>query len=294
MVQKIHCDIETGFRFITVSQWLSPKGGRQFQKSCLMNGSPFLLGHHSKIHCDIMKNQNKPWKSKIFIFVSIIVIVILFFVGFLLGGLKKTNQRIALERLNEAVNMVEDAPEIPSGLVEIHSYVLDELKKGQFPLGDITETIPEAKTNPVEYPAQYEMVNDILYINPYLDIKSEIWLPILYHELTHKWERNTYYKYTPKEHWQNSILELESTAYATTAQAWSLVQRYYPIEEEELTKDEEIFIKSFKDISYFYNELQETIEKESIDLNNQEGWDKLQNTEAWHNWVNLIQSQVGK
>ena len=241
-----------------------------------------------------MPCQNKFSKRKFFLIIGVIVIVILFFVGFLLGGLNKTNQKIALERLNEAVNMVEDAPEIPSGLVEIHSYVLDELKKGQFPLGDITETIPEAKTNPVDYPAQYEMINDILYINPYLDIKSEIWLPILYHELTHKWERNTYYKDTPKEHWQNSILELESTAYATTAQAWSLVQRYYPIEEEELTKDEKIFVKSFKDISYFYNELQDTIEKENINLQTQEGWDKLQNTDAWHNWINLTQSQANK
>ncbi len=213
----------------------------------------------------------KPRTLKIFISVSVVVIVVLFFAGFLLGTASKTNKKIVAERLDEAVKMVDDAPEIPSALDVIHNYVIGELKKGQIPLGDITEIVPEAKTHPQDYPAQYEMINDILYINPYLDIKSEIWLPILYHELTHKWERNTYYKYTPKEHWQNSILELESTAYTTTAQAWSLVQRYYPVKEEELTKDEKIFVKSFQDISHFYNELQDTIEKENIDLNNQGG-----------------------
>ena len=234
----------------------------------------------------------KPGTKKIFIFVSIVVIVALFFAGFLLGIAGKSNKKIVAERLDKAVKMVDDAPEIPSALDVIHNYVIDELKKGQFPLGDITEVKPEAETNPADYPAQYEMVNDILYINPYLDIKSELWLPILYHELTHKWERNKYYINTPIEHWENSILELESTAYTTTAQAWALIQRYYPVEEEELTKEEKIFVKSFKDISHFYNELQTTIEKENIDLNNQEGWDTLQNTDAWQNWTNLIQNQI--
>jgi hypothetical protein len=190
--------------------------------------------------------------------------------------------------------MVDNAPEIPSGLLEVHNYVLEELKKGQIPVGDITELIPEAKTNPEEYPAQYEMVSDILYINPYLDIKSEIWLPILYHELTHKWERNTYYKDTPIEHWENSILELESTAYTTTAQAWALVQRYYPVEESELTKEEQTLVQSFETISKYYNDLQTAIEKENLNLQTQEGWDKLQKTDAWQNWTNLIQSQVRK
>ncbi len=241
-----------------------------------------------------MPNQNKISKKKIFLLISIVIIIILFFVGFLLGGLNKTNQKIVLERLNEAVNMVDDAPEIPSGLLEVHNYVLEELKKGQIPVGDITEIVPEAKTDPEKYPAQYEMVNDILYINPYLNIKSEIWLPILYHELTHKWERNTQYKNTPKEHWQNSILELESTAYATTAQSWSLVQRYYPQDKDKLTPEEKTLVQSFETISNYYNDLQTTIEKENLDLQTQAGWDKLQNTDAWRNWVNLIQSQVSK
>jgi hypothetical protein len=241
-----------------------------------------------------MPNQNNFSKKKPFLVINVIIIVALFFAGFLLGGSKKTNQRIALERLNEAVNMVDNAPEIPSGLLEVHNYVLEELKKGQIPVGDITELIPEAKTNPEEYPAQYEMVSDILYINPYLDIKSEIWLPILYHELTHKWERNTYYKDTPIEHWENSILELESTAYTTTAQAWALVQRYYPVEESELTKEEQTLVQSFETISKYYNDLQTAIEKENLNLQTQEGWDKLQKTDAWQNWTNLIQSQVRK
>ena len=236
----------------------------------------------------------KPRALKIFIPVVIVIIVFLFFVGFLSGSSKKTNQRIALERLNEAVNMADNVPEIPSGLLEVHNYVLEELKKGQIPVGDITEIVPEAKTNPEDYPAQYEMVSDILYINPYLNIKSEIWLPILYHELTHKWERNTQYKDTPKEHWQNSILELESTAYATTAQAWSLVQRYYPVNKDNLTPEEQTFVQSFETISKYYNDLQTTIEKDNIDLNTQEGWDKLESTDAWHNWSNLIQSQISK
>jgi len=231
---------------------------------------------------------------KIFIPVAIVIVVVLFFVGFLLGGLNKTNQKIALEKLNEAVNMVDDAPEIPSGLLEVHNYVLEELKKGQIPVGDITEIVPEAKTDPEKYPAQYDMVNDVLYINPYLNIKSEIWLPILYHELTHKWERNTQYKDTPKEHWQDSILELESTAYTTTAQAWSLVQRYYPIDKDKLTPEEQTLVQSFETISKFYNDLQATIEKENLNLQTQEEWDKLQNTDAWQNWINLIQNQVRK
>ena len=231
---------------------------------------------------------------KIFISVAILIIVALFFAGFLLGGSKKTNQKIALERLNEAVNMVDNAPEIPSGLLEVHNYVLEELKKGQIPVGDITEIVPEAKTHPEDHPAQYEMVSDILYINPYLNIKSEIWLPILYHELTHKWERNTQYKNTAKEHWQNSILELESTAYATTAQSWSLVQRYYLPDKDNLTPEEKTLVQSFETISNHYNDLQNTIEKENLDLQTQEGWNKLQNTDAWRNWSNLIQSQVSK
>jgi len=231
---------------------------------------------------------------KIFISVAILIIVALFFAGFLLGGSKKTNQKIALERLNEAVNMVDNAPEIPSGLLEVHNYVLEELKKGQIPVGDITEIVPEAKTHPEDHPAQYEMVSDILYINPYLNIKSEIWLPILYHELTHKWERNTQYKNTAKEHWQNSILELESTAYATTAQSWSLVQRYYPQDKDKLTPEEKTLVQSFETISNYYNDLQTTIEKNNINLNAQEGWNKLETTDAWHNWTNLIQNQVNK
>ncbi len=241
-----------------------------------------------------MPNKNNFSKKKVFLFLATIVIIILFFVGFLLGGSKKTNQKIVLERLNEAVNMVDNAPEIPSGLFEVHNYVLEELKKGQIPVGDITEIVPEAKTNPEDYPAQYDMVNDILYINPYLNIKSEIWLPILYHELTHKWERNTQHKDTSKEHWQNSILELESTAYATTAQSWSLVERYYPQDKDNLTPEEKTLVQSFETISNYYNDLQATIEKENLDLQTQEGWNKLQNTDAWHNWTNLIQSQVIK
>ncbi|HOK94089.1 MAG TPA: hypothetical protein PLY02_00930, partial [Candidatus Pacearchaeota archaeon] len=213
-----------------------------------------------------MLNPKKRGKNKLFLIIGILIIVALFFAGFLLGGSKKTNQKIVLERLNEAVNMVDNAPEIPSGLLEVHNYVLEELKKGEIPLGDITELIPEAKTYPEDHPAQYDMVSDILYINPYLNIKSEIWLPILYHELTHKWERNTQYKDTSKEHWQNSILELESTAYATTAQSWSLVQRYYPVNKDNLTPEEQTFVQSFETISKYYNDLQTTIEKDNIDL----------------------------
>ena len=232
--------------------------------------------------------------SKIFLTISIIIVATLFFVGFLFRVSNETNKRVVVERLKQAVRMVDDAPEIPSALNVIHQYVMEEFKKGNIPLGDITEIKSEAKTNPEDYPAQYEMVSDILYINPYLNIRSEIWIPILYHELTHKWERNKYYVNTPKQHWEESIFELESTAYTTIAQAWALVGRYYPIKEEGLTKEEKVFVKSFKDISDAYNELQAAIKKEDIDLEKQEGWDKLQKTEAWQNWTSLIQSQIEK
>ena len=94
-----------------------------------------------------------------------------------------------------------------------------------------------------------------IYINPSIKLKSELWIPIFYHEVSH----NHWHTQNPVnsfEEFKDKLFDSENYAYTVSAQAWSLVTKYYPIVEKDLkTEVEQRLFKNYSNETKVYKEM---------------------------------------
>ncbi|MFH1824404.1 MAG: hypothetical protein ABH873_04165 [Candidatus Firestonebacteria bacterium] len=135
------------------------------------------------------------------------------------------NVQRTLEELTKAANMIDSIKEeAPKELKEVHDFFVKQNQEGKFKLYQISQEL-EGKT--IMY---HGVKTKGIYVDPSVNLKTELWIPIFYHEVAH----NYWHSQNPVqtfEEFQAQLFDSENYAYMIEAQAWNLVMKYYPIEE---------------------------------------------------------------
>ena len=179
------------------------------------------------------------------------------------------NVQRTLEELTKAVNMIDVIKEkAPKELRETHDFFVRQNQEGKFKLYQIS---PELKGKALMY---HGVKTKGIYIDPSVSLRTELWIPIFYHEVAH----NYWHTQNPVktfEEFQAQLFDSENYAYTVGAQAWDLVMKYYPVQEGELkTEIEQRLFRIYTRDTITYNakvqaiseasELWNTIIKENI------------------------------
>jgi len=152
-----------------------------------------------------------------------------------------------LVKINEGINLMDSKKnEMPRELLETHEYLMSGA------LGEKLYRIdPKLKDLIMYHGAKTQAV----YINPAIELKRELWLPIFYHEVAH----NYWHSKDPDktfEELETQLFNSENYAYTISSQAWDLVMKYYPIKKEELkTELEQRLFKNYSNETEIYNEM---------------------------------------
>ena len=195
-----------------------------------------------------MPRQKKP----LFFLLLIILIIGLLSLYFYLQKQAKNKEseqiKIFLADINEGINLMDSAKdEMPRELLEVHQFLIDKGQKNEIKFAQIPS---ELKDFILFHGAKYQ----ILYVDPTTRLKSQIWIPLLYHETGHLYWHSKYPFETPEE-FQGQLYASEEHSYTIDAQAWNIVKKHFPIIKENLTSQELKLFNLYEREASLYNKM---------------------------------------
>ena len=155
-----------------------------------------------------------------------------------------------LRKINEGINLMDAVKnEMPKELLETHEHLISGVLGSK-----LYRTDPRFQQDVIMY---HGARTHSIFINPIIELKKELWIPIFYHEVAHNhW--HTKYPIKTFEEFQAQLFVSENYASIVSSQAWDLVMKHYPIRKEELktefeqrlfkiyNRDTEIYTKMLK------------------------------------------------
>lgn len=159
------------------------------------------------------------------------VIIVLFVLSFFTFNYfysksqEKKEIRETLEKLTEAVNLMESIKaEMPEELLNVHEFLVQLNQEGKFKLYQIH---PELKGKQIMY---HGVKSKGIFVDPSVNLRAEIWIPIFYHEAGHLYWHSKYPVETFEE-FQKQLPASEEHSYIVEAQAWNIVKEHFPVKE---------------------------------------------------------------
>ena len=152
-----------------------------------------------------------------------------------------------LVEINEGINLMDSKKnEMPRELLETHEYLIS---------GALADKLYRINPKLKDLIMYHGAKTQVVYINPAIKLKTELWIPIFYHEVAH----NYWHTKNPVETFEEFEAQLfnsENYAYTVNSQAWDLVMRHYPIKKDELkTELEQRLFKIYSNETEVYNEM---------------------------------------
>ncbi|PIU99209.1 hypothetical protein COS59_00970 [Candidatus Wolfebacteria bacterium CG03_land_8_20_14_0_80_36_15] len=195
-----------------------------------------------------MPRQKKP----LFFLLLIILIIGLLSLYFYLQKQAKNKEseqiKIFLADINEGINLMDSAKdEMPRELLEVHQFLIDKGQKNEIKFAQIPS---ELKDFILFHGAKYQ----ILYVDPTTRLKSQIWIPLLYHEAGHLYWHSKHPVETLEE-FQGQLYASEEHSYTIDAQAWNIVKKHFPIIKENLTSQELKLFNLYERETSLYNKM---------------------------------------
>ena len=195
-----------------------------------------------------MPRQKKP----LFFLLLIILIIGLLSLYFYLQKQAKNKEseqiKIFLADINEGINLMDSAKdEMPRELLEVHQFLIDKGQKNEIKFAQIPS---ELKDFILFHGAKYQ----ILYEDPTTRLKSQIWIPLLYHEAGHLYWHSKHPVETLEE-FQGQLYASEEHSYTIDAQAWNIVKKHFPIIKENLTSQELKLFNLYERETSLYNKM---------------------------------------
>ena len=190
---------------------------------------------------------------KILLAISLLVILISFSLVVYFYFQREVKEKEAeqikslITELNEDINLMEAIKsEMPRELLETHEYLIS---------GALADKLYRINPKLKDLIMYHGAKTQVVYINPAIKLKTELWIPIFYHEVAH----NYWHTKNPVETFEEFEAQLfnsENYAYTVNSQAWDLVMRHYPIKKDELkTELEQRLFKIYSNETEVYNEM---------------------------------------
>lgn len=175
--------------------------------------------------------------------------------------------KTVFKEINEAVNLMDSVKdEMPKELLEVHQFLLEKGKENEIKFYQIP---PEMKDFIMFHGAK----SQVLYLDPEVRLKPQIWIPLLYHEVGHLlWHQK--HPVSTFEEFQAQLFESEKHSYTVDAQAWNLVRKHFLSGREGLSALEKKLFNLYERETVIYNKMVEG------DL------------EAKKNWIEIIRKDI--
>ena len=195
-----------------------------------------------------MPRQKKP----LFFLLLIILIIGLLSLYFYLQKQAKNKEseqiKIFLADINEGINLMDSAKdEMPRELLEVHQFLIDKGQKNEIKFAQIPSELKD-------FILFHGAKNQILYVDPTTRLKSQIWIPLLYHEAGHLYWHSKHPVETLEE-FQGQLYASEEHSYTIDAQAWNIVKKHFPIIKENLTSQELKLFNLYEREASLYNKM---------------------------------------
>jgi hypothetical protein len=201
-----------------------------------------------------MKMTKQIFQKKFLIlFLTSIITLASFFTYLYLQKRSEELQKQAIketfEELNDAVNLMDAIKdEMPKELLEVHQFLVEKGQRNEIKFYQIP---PQIKDLIMVHGAKHQ----VLYVDPKVRLKPEIWVPLLYHEVAHLYW-HTKHPVRTFEEFQALLFDSENYAYSVDCQAWDLVTKHYPINNEDLKSEvEQRLFKLYTQEAKVYNEM---------------------------------------
>jgi hypothetical protein len=201
-----------------------------------------------------MKMTKQIFQKKFLIlFLIFIIAVVSFFTYSYLQKRSEELQKQAIKEtfkeLNGAVNLMDAIKnEMPTELSEVHRFLVERGQRNEIKFYQIP---PQIKDLIMVHGAKHQ----VLYVDPKVRLKPEIWVPLLYHEVAHLYWHTKHPVKTFGE-FQALLFDSENYAYSVNCQAWDLVMKHYPIKNEDLKSEiEQRLFKLYSQEAEVYNEM---------------------------------------
>ena len=196
--------------------------------------------------------MRKFLKKKFLIFLFIFIIIGSISTYFYLQNQVKERKaeqiKTLLADINEGIFLMDAVKDkMPKELLEVHQFLIDKGQKNEIKFAQIP---PKLKDFILVHGAK----NQVLYVDPASRLKPHIWIPLLYHEAGHLYWHSQYPVETLEE-FQGQLYASEEHSYTVDAQAWNIVQQYFPVRKEELTEREQKLFELYSDETEIYNEI---------------------------------------
>jgi len=221
------------------------------------------------------------FKKKLLIFLLLIIFIIIGSLSIYFYLQKQTKEKEAeqiktlLVEINKIINLMDAIKsEMPKELLETHEYLMSGALDGK-----LYKIDPRFKDLIMYHGARTQSI----YVNPTIQTKKELWIPILYHEVAHNYW-HTQNPVETSEEFEAQLFDSENYATIVNAQAWALMMQHHPIKKEKLkTELEQRLFKIYTRDTEIYNAMVEgNPEAEKLwikiietDLKEQEKYQKL-------------------
>jgi len=161
---------------------------------------------------------------------------------------KEQEIKILLSRLTEAVNLMESVKaEMSQELLEVHEFSVKQIQENKLKLYQI-----HTKLEGQQLVMYHGVKSKGIYVDPSINLRAEIWIPIFYHEAGHLYWHSQY-PVENFEEFQKQLYASEEHSYAVDAQAWSMVKKHFPVEKEKLNQDELGLFNIYEEETSLYN-----------------------------------------
>jgi len=198
--------------------------------------------------------MSKLFGKKLLIFLLLIIFVIIGSVS-IYFYLQKENQKQQqqaiqelLKEINQAINLMDSVKDkMPKELLEVHQFLMEKGQKNEI---KFTQIPSELKDFILFHGAK----NQILYVDPTVRLKPQIWIPLLYHEAGHLYWHSKYPVETLEE-FQRQLSASEEHSYTVDAQAWNVVKKHFPIIKENLNSQELKLFNLYERETSLYNKM---------------------------------------
>jgi hypothetical protein len=205
--------------------------------------------------------MSKLFKKKFLIICLSIFIIAgsIFTYSFIQKEKQKQGVNALLNELTEAVNLMDSVRDkMPGKLLAVHQFSVEQIQKDKIKFYQIPS---ELKNFIMVHGAKSE----VLYANPLVRLKPEIWIPLFYHEVGHLyWHQE--HPFATFEEFQEQLFESEIHSYTVDAQAWNIVGQYFPVEKNILSEIEQALFDLYNKETSLYNKMIEG------DLESKEKW----------------------
>jgi len=170
--------------------------------------------------------MSRAIRNKIFwIIIALLIFGFLIFNYFYSKNQEEKRIQETLEKLTEAVNLMESIKEeMPTELLEVHQFLINQIKGKEFKLYQIR---PELKGKLIMY---HGVKSKGIFVDPSVNLRTEMWIPIFYHEAGHLYWHSKYPVETFEE-FQKQLYASEEHSHIVEAQAWNIVKEYFPVKE---------------------------------------------------------------